>query len=78
MFRTTKKEKQLDMFTSISGMLKGTAYEQFHNGQAWHNMFREQVVNRIDDNLFKSLLHMKIMYKIWYRLITKLAYIRLP
>ena len=55
MFRTTKKEKQLDMFTSISGMLKGTAYEQFHNGQAWHNMFREQVVNRIDENLFKSL-----------------------
>jgi len=55
MFRTTKKEKQLDMFTSIAGMLKGTAYEQFHNWQAWHNMFREQVVNRIDENLFKAL-----------------------
>ena len=55
MFRTSKKEKQLDMFTSISGMLKGTAYEQFHNGQSWHNMFREHVVNRIDENLFKSL-----------------------
>jgi hypothetical protein len=55
MFRASKKEMQLNMFTSISGMLKGTAFEQFQNGQAWHNMFREQVVNRIDENLFRSL-----------------------
>ena len=55
MFRASKKETQLDMFTSISGMLKGTAFEQFQNGQAWHNMFREHVFNRIDENLFRTL-----------------------
>ncbi len=55
MFRASKKETQLDMFTSISGMLKGAAFEQFQNGQSWQNMFREQVVNRIDENLFRSL-----------------------
>lgn len=54
MFRTIKKEKQLDMSTSISGMLKGTACEQFHNGQARHNMFSEQMVHRINENLCSS------------------------
>lgn len=55
MFRASNKETQLDMFTSISRMLKGTAYEQFHDGQAWHNIFREQVLKRIDENVFRSL-----------------------
>ena len=48
------KRKQLDMSTSISGMLKGTACEQFHNGQARHNMFSEQMVHRINENLCSS------------------------
>lgn len=60
MFRTSKKETQLDMFTSISGMLKGTAYEQYHNEQSWHNMFRDHVVNQIDENLFSSLFSQKM------------------
>jgi hypothetical protein len=55
MYRPSNKQKQLDLFASIPGMLKGSAYDQFINEQAWHNMFREHVVNRIDENLFKSL-----------------------
>ena len=55
MFRPSKKEKQLDMFASISGMLKGTAYEHYNNEQSWHNMFREHVVRQINESLFKPL-----------------------
>ena len=55
MFRASKKQKQLDIFTSIPGMLKGSSYDQFTDNQAWHNMFREHVVNRVDENMFKSL-----------------------
>jgi hypothetical protein len=60
MFRPSKKDKQLDMFTSISGMLKGTAYEQYSNEQSWHNMFREHVVSQIDENLFKPLFSQRM------------------
>jgi hypothetical protein len=55
MFRPSGKDKQLDMFASIPGVLKGTAYEQYNNEQSWHNMFREHVVNQIDESLFQSL-----------------------
>ena len=48
------------MFTSISGMLKGTAYEQYNNEQSWHNMFREHVVSQIDESLFKPLFSRKM------------------
>jgi hypothetical protein len=36
-------------------MLQGTSYEQYKNSHAWHNMFRVHVLDRIDENLFKSL-----------------------
>ena len=55
MFRPSKKEKQLNIFASISGMLKGTAYEQYNNEQSWHNMFREHVVSQVDESLFRPL-----------------------
>jgi len=60
MFRESKKENQINMFTSISGMLQGTTYEQYNNSQAWHNMFRVHVVSRIDENLFKTLFNKKM------------------
>lgn len=55
MFRSSKKEKQLDMFSSVSNMLKGTTQEQFNNPEAWHNMFRVHVLERIDEELFIPL-----------------------
>jgi hypothetical protein len=57
MFKASDKDTQLDIFASISGMLKGPAHKQFNNIQAWHNMFRELVVNRVDENIFKSLFN---------------------
>ena len=60
MFRPSKKEKRLDMFASISGMLKGAAYEQYNNEQSWHNMSREHVVSQIEENLFKPLFIQKM------------------
>jgi hypothetical protein len=60
MFRSSKKVNQLDMFTSITGMLQGASYEQYNNSQAWHNMFRVHVVSRIDESQFKSLFNEKM------------------
>jgi len=60
MFRPSKKEKQLDLFANISGMLKGTASEQYNNEQSWHNMFREHVVNQIDESMFNPLFSQRM------------------
>lgn len=60
MFRSSKKESQLDMFSSVSGMLRGKSTEQFQDSQAWHNMFRTQVIDRIDENIFTNLFNQNI------------------
>jgi hypothetical protein len=55
MFRTSKKEAQLDMFSNISGMLKGSTHKLYNNEQGWHNIFRGEVYSRINENIFKLL-----------------------
>lgn len=60
MFRSSKNESQLNMFSSVSGMLRGKSSEQFNDPQAWHNMVRSQVVDRIDENIFTDLFNQKI------------------
>jgi hypothetical protein len=55
MFRPSKKEKQLDMFSSISGILKGTSGERYNDQNSWHNVFYRQVLGKIDETLFKPL-----------------------
>lgn len=55
MYRSSKKEEQLDMFSSISAMLKGTSQKKFNDPKAWHNMFREKVLENIDEKIFMPL-----------------------
>jgi hypothetical protein len=57
MYRSSKTEKQLDMFSSISGMLNGTSQKKFNDPKAWHNMFRIHVLERIDEEIFLPLFN---------------------
>ena len=36
-------------------MLKGASFNQYGDDSAWHNMFRTQVVERVNELLFKPL-----------------------
>lgn len=57
MFRTSEKESQLDIFSSISSMLKGSTHGYYNNPQAWHNIFRTQIYSRIDESTYKALFN---------------------
>lgn len=43
------------MFSSIPSMLTGSSYEQYRDNSAWHNLFRIQMVERVDELIFKPL-----------------------
>ncbi len=55
MFRRSPKSTQLDMFTSSVNMFKGKTLKQFESKESWHNQFRKEVTNRINEDLFKVL-----------------------
>jgi hypothetical protein len=55
MFKKSKDSTQQDMFSSIPSMLNGSSYKQYSEDSAWHNMFRKQVVERVDEGIFKPL-----------------------
>ena len=57
MFRSSPKSKQLDLFTNSSSMLKGKALKAYNDADRWHNQFRLQVTNRIDEDIFRPLFH---------------------
>lgn len=55
MFRKTQIESQLGIFSSPSSLLSGKSKKLYENHQAWHNIFRQQVTMRINENLFSEL-----------------------
>jgi hypothetical protein len=55
MFKTTEISKQLDLFSDIPGMLSKNASKLYNDPMAWHNLFRKEVVSRIDETVFKDL-----------------------
>jgi hypothetical protein len=55
MFKRSKDGIQQDIFSSVPSMLKGSSFEQYSDDAAWHNLFRTQVVERVDELLFKPL-----------------------
>jgi hypothetical protein len=57
MFKKSNKETQLDVFTSIPTMLESSALKQYSDQGHWHNQFREQVVMRIDESIFRVLFN---------------------
>jgi hypothetical protein len=55
MFKKSASGCQQDIFTSIPSMLKGQSFAQYNDESAWHNLFRAQIVNRVDELLVKPL-----------------------
>jgi hypothetical protein len=55
MFKKTVKDTQIDLYSGVSTFLTGKSSKQFCNENGWHNQFRNQVVSRIDESIFKVL-----------------------
>lgn len=55
MFKPSNKDKQLDMFSNVRNMFRGVSSNQFEDTNFWHNQFRRNVVNQIDETVFKPL-----------------------
>jgi len=60
MFKKSEKDRQLDAFSNIPGLLDGTANKIFDDPTYWHNQFRNQVVTPIDETIY-SVLFSKTM-----------------
>ena len=57
MFRKTDKESQADLFSGASSVLAKGSLKQYTDSKHWHNQFREQIVSRIDETIFKVLFN---------------------
>ena len=55
MFRTSNKEPQYDIFGSVSSILPDRALQKYNDQYNWHNQFREHLVMRIDESIYKVL-----------------------
>jgi len=55
MFKESDKNPQMDMFSSPAGMLQGSSLKNYLKNDSWHNMFREQVIMRVNEDIFSVL-----------------------
>lgn len=55
MFKKSVENQQLDMFSSPAEYLKGSKMNYYLKNDSWHNLFRNQVVMRIDESIFSVL-----------------------
>ncbi len=55
MFRKSDKNPQLDAFSSPAALLQGSSLNHYLKKDSWHNIFREQVVMRVNEDIFKVL-----------------------
>ena len=55
MFRKSPKVKQIDLFNNLSTQLNGKSLDLFNDKNGWHNVFRNQVFNKIDESIFACL-----------------------
>ena len=55
MFRKSKKYKQLSVLGSTNILLDDKVLKDFNNDKKWNNVFRIQVTERIDEELFRPL-----------------------
>jgi hypothetical protein len=60
MFRKSNQELQINLFGGIPSLLEGKSKSQFDDNNSWHNQFRTQVIQRIDEMPFKPLFREKI------------------
>ena len=55
MFRNSKESCQLDVFSNVSSFLFGSSLKVYENSHGWHNLFREHVTLRINEEIFRPL-----------------------
>jgi hypothetical protein len=55
MFRKSESEVQLNLFSSAGELMRGTAGNYYQREDSWHNLFRREVLMRIDEEIFKPL-----------------------
>ena len=55
MFRKNSKSLQLNIFSSTNSLLSGKSLSIYEDESAWHNIFRQQVTMRIDEEIFRPL-----------------------
>jgi hypothetical protein len=55
MFRRSNKVSQPKLFTSTQHLLSGRSLKVYEDNNKWHNQFRIQVTQRIDEELFRHL-----------------------
>jgi hypothetical protein len=55
MFTKTKKESQLNLYSHTNQFLSVSSQKVYEDSNSWHNLFREQVTMRIDEELFRPL-----------------------
>ena len=57
MFKKSNKEPQLDAFASAASLLENSSFKKYNDQGQWHNQFREQIVNRVDESIFSVLFN---------------------
>lgn len=57
MFRKSSKEPQFDIFSNIPSMLTDGAVRKYNDKSYWHNQFRQEVINFIDETPYKVLFN---------------------
>ena len=55
MFRATPKDRQLNLLSSTHTFLSGASLNAYEDPNGWHNLFREQITDRIDEEPFRPL-----------------------
>jgi hypothetical protein len=55
MFRRSNKTSQPKLFFSTHSLLTGKSLKMYEDNTQWHNLFRVQVTQRIDESLFRPL-----------------------
>ncbi len=59
MFKKSDEHKQLDVFSSPIEYLKDSTMNYYLKNDSWHNLFRKQVLLRVDESIF-SVLYTKL------------------
>jgi hypothetical protein len=57
MFKKSEKDRQLDAFSNIPGLLDVQANKIFDDPTYWHNQFRTQVIMPIDETIYSVLFN---------------------
>jgi hypothetical protein len=57
MFKKSSKEPQLDIFSNVSSLLPDIATRKYNDALHWHNQFRLEVINRIDETPYRILFN---------------------